>query len=108
MKKFDNLIHETINVQDIQELESAADLFQFGIEKGYYNRLQTIEFNKQYWNTKNRLITESITDCIKDINILDLTSIVAKAPLTTRENRNELIAYVNRIKKNLRGKQRLA
>lgn len=38
MKKFDSLIEETLEAEDIEELEAAADLFMFGIEKNYYNK----------------------------------------------------------------------
>jgi len=38
MKTFQNLIDETLLAADLEELEAAADLFQFGIEKGNYNK----------------------------------------------------------------------
>lgn len=64
MKTFQDLISETLEVTDLEELESAADLFQFGIEKGYYTKKQVDEFNDTYWNVKNRLLTYSIAEKI--------------------------------------------
>lgn len=105
MKKFELLINETLQVESLEELESAADIFDFHLSKGYYNRVQAIEFNKQYWNKKNSLICQGIQASIKDLNSIDLFYIVSKAPIHIKENKPELIAYVNRIKKNLRGKK---
>ena len=45
MKTFQDLVNETLEVQDLEELESAADLFQFGIEKGHYSKRQADQFN---------------------------------------------------------------
>ena len=53
MKAFKELIDETTKVEDLEELEAAADLFQFGLEKGYYRKNQIDEFNNVYWNTKH-------------------------------------------------------
>ena len=51
MKAFDTLIKETLQAEDLDELEAAADLFQFGIEKGYYNKWQATVYNA-YWKVK--------------------------------------------------------
>jgi hypothetical protein len=40
MKSFQTLIDETLQAEDLEELEAAADLFQFGVEKGYYTKRQ--------------------------------------------------------------------
>ncbi|KAJ51888.1 hypothetical protein BD780_001746 [Clostridium tetanomorphum] len=103
MKTFQDLISETLEVTDLEELESAADLFQFGIEKGYYTKKQVDEFNDTYWNVKNRLLTYSIAEKI-NWNVLDISSIVSKAPSDIRNDEGKLMNYVNDRIKALKGK----
>lgn len=111
MKSYQNLLNETLQSADIEELESAADLFQYGLEKGYYTRLQQQEFNNNYWSMKNKFITDSITEDIKGVNtivnIIDLIYMVSKAPATVKEDKQQLIAYINKIIKSLK-KSRVA
>jgi hypothetical protein len=103
VKTFQALINETLQAEDLEELESAADLFQFGIEKGYYDKRQANEFNNMYWKVKNRCLAYSIAGEIK-INTLDIISIVTNAPTEIKDNRAELINYVNGRIKALKGK----
>lgn len=103
MKLFQELINETLQVQDLEELEAAADLFQFGIEKGYYNKRQADEFNTTYWKVKNKRLAYEISDIVK-VNTLDIISIVSSAPADIKDNRSELINYVNGRLKALKGK----
>lgn len=103
MKTFQALIDETLQSQDLDELESAADLFQFGIEKGYYNKRQVDEFNNAYWKVKNRCLAYEIAETVK-ANILDIISIVSSAPSEIKNDKNELINYVNGRIKALKGK----
>jgi hypothetical protein len=102
MKTFQSLIEETLHVEDLEELEAAADLFQFGVEKGYYNKRQSGEFNNTYWRVKNKCLAYELADKIK-INTLDIISIVSSAPMEIKENRNELYNYVNGRIKALKG-----
>lgn len=103
MKSFQALVHETLHAQDMEELESAADLFQFGIEKGYYTKRQSDEFNEVYWKVKNKCLAYEIAEKVKG-NLLDLISIVSKAPSEVKNDKNELINYVNGRLKALKGK----
>ena len=103
MKTFQELVNETLEVQDLEELESAADLFQFGIEKGYYNKRQADQFNIAYWKMKNKCLAYDVAKEIKG-NKLDIISMVTSAPAEIKDNRNELINYVNGRFKALKGK----
>ncbi|SUY48013.1 Uncharacterised protein [Clostridium putrefaciens] len=103
MKLFQNLMDETLEVEDLEELESAADLFQFGAEKGYYNKRQSDEFNKCYWDIKHRFLAKELAENIK-INRLDLINIIANAPVEIKNDRKELSFYVNGRIKALKGK----
>lgn len=103
MKTFQDLVNETLEVQDLEELESAADLFQFGIEKGYYNKRQADQFNTTYWKMKNKCLAYEIAKEIKG-NKLDIITMVTNAPTEIKDNRDELINYVNGRVKALKGK----
>lgn len=103
MKEFQDLIIETLEIKDLEELESAADLFQFGIEKGIYNKRQSDEFNHTYWRVKNKVLSNEIFDVVK-ANMLDIISIVTSAPADIKDNKSDLINYVNGRLKALKGK----
>lgn len=103
MKTFQTLINETLEAEDLEELEAAADLFQFGVEKGYYNKRQAVEFNNTYWKVKNRCLAFEIGDEVK-ANKLDIITIVSNAPNDIKDNKSELLNYVNGRLKALKGK----
>lgn len=103
MKNFQTLINETLQAEDLEELEAAADLFQYGIEKGYYNKRQIDEFNNTYWKIKNKYLAYAIHEEIKG-NSLDIISIVEHAPVHIKDDKKELTNYVNGRLKALRGK----
>ncbi|MCT8978509.1 hypothetical protein N4T77_18125 [Clostridium sp. CX1] len=103
MKTFQALINETLQVTDLEELEAAADLFQFGIEKGHYNKRQADEFNNTYWKMKNICLAYEVGKEIK-ANKLDIITIVTNAPSEIKDNKNELVNYVNGRIKALKGK----
>lgn len=103
MKSFQTLIDETLQAEDLEELEAAADLFQFGVEKGYYTKRQADEFNSTYWKVKNKHLSHEVSEEIK-WNLLDIMSIVSSAPNEIKENKHELVNYVNGRIKALRGK----
>ncbi|GIM27605.1 hypothetical protein CPJCM30710_02710 [Clostridium polyendosporum] len=103
MKTFQTLINETLEAEDLEELEAAADLFQFGIEKGYYNKRQVVEFNNTYWSVKNRCLAFEVAKDIKG-NKLDIINIVSNAPANIKDNKMELTNYVNGRIKALKGK----
>lgn len=103
MKTFQSLIDETLKAEDIEELESAADLFQFGVEKGYYTKRQADEFNNTYWRVKNRYLAYEIAETVKG-NTLDIISIVSNAPANIKSDKQELMTYVNGRIKALKGK----
>lgn len=103
MKPFQVLINETLEAEDLEELEAAADLFQFGIEKGYYNKRQVDEFNNAYWKVKNVCLAYQVAEQVKG-NKLDIISIVSNAPAEIKNNKTELINYVNGRLRALRGK----
>lgn len=102
MKSFKLLIEETMKVRDLEELESAADLFQFGVEKGYYNKRQSDEFNEIYWKVKNRCLAYEISEDVK-INVLDIINIISNAPVNIKNDKSELKSYVNGRVKALKG-----
>lgn len=103
MKPFQVLINETLQAEDLEELEAAADLFQYGIEKGYYNKRQADEFNNTYWKVKNVCLAYEVAKEIKGSK-LDIITIVSNAPADIKNNKNELINYVNGRIKALKGK----
>lgn len=103
MKIFQVLIDETLQAENLEELEAAADLFEFGIEKGYYNKRQAVEFNNTYWKVKNRCLAYEISEEVKG-NKLDIINIVANAPADIKDNKQELLSYVNGRIKALKGK----
>lgn len=103
MKSFETLINETLKAEDIDELEAAADLFQFGIEEGHYTKRQADDFNITYWKVKNKLLAYDLSRTVK-ANVLDLISIVSSAPANVKNNRNDLLDYVNGRLKALKGK----
>ncbi|MDT8717447.1 hypothetical protein IAI10_12320 [Clostridium sp. 19966] len=102
MKSFQQLLDETRKAEDMQELEAAADLFQYGAEKGYYSIKQAHDFNNVYWEMKDRFLAFELGKTIKT-NTLDLIAIVKNAPMNIKENENELYSYVNGRLKALKG-----
>jgi len=104
MKNFQTLIEETLHSSDMEELEAAADLFQFGIEKGYYTKRQADEFNAAYWKVKNKCLAYAIADRVNSNNLLDIIDIVSTAPASAKDNEEDLITYVNARVKAMKGK----
>lgn len=103
MKAFETLVGETLEAIDMDELEAAADLFQFGIESGHYTKRQADEFNIIYWKVKNKLLAYELSKTVK-ANVLDLISIVSNAPSNIKNDKSELLNYVNGRLKALKGK----
>lgn len=102
MKTFQALVTETLQAENLDELEAAADLFQFGIEKGYYNKRQVDEFNNTYWKVKNICLAYEIGKEIK-ANKLDIITIVTNAPSDIKGDKGQLLSYVNGRLKALKG-----
>ena len=103
MKKFDSLIEETLEAEDMEELEAAADLFMFGIEKNYYNKKQADEFNTVYWKVKNRFLVNEIAKKVK-MNRLDISYIISNAPASMKDDIDALTNYVLGRVKSLKGR----
>lgn len=103
MKSFQALINETLEAEDLDELEAAADLFQYGVEKGYYNKRQADEFNATYWKVKNICLAYEVAKEVKG-NKLDIITIVSNAPSNIKNNKQELVNYVNGRLRALKGK----
>lgn len=103
MKAFDKLVDETLNVEDMEELEAAADLFDYGLESGFYTKRQVKEFNNIYWKAKNRLLAYNFFDKSKG-NALDIISIVTSAPSDIKDDNKKLEDYVNNRLKMMKGK----
>lgn len=103
MKIFENLIDETLQAEDLEELEAAADLFQYGIEKGYYNKRQADEFNNTYWMKKDKCLAREVSEKVQG-NSMDINYIISKAPADIKNNSTELINHVNARMKALKGK----
>lgn len=102
MKEFEELVKETLQSENLEELEAAADLFQFGIERGYYNKRQCDEFNETYWKVKNRCLAYEIADLVKG-SALDILGMVKSAPSEIKNDKGKLIEYVNGRIKALKG-----
>ena len=102
MKEFRILIDETLNVKDLDELEAAADLFQFGLERNYYSNKQATEFNDVYWKLKNRFLAYECAVHIKGSQ-LDIISIVVSAPSNIKDNQEKLNDYVKNRMKAIKG-----
>lgn len=103
MKAFDKLIEETLDVEDMEELEAAADLFDYGIENGSYTKRQVIEFNNTYWKVKNRILAYRFYNKSKG-SLLDIVSIVSSAPSDIKDDEKKLEDYVNNRLKMMKGK----
>lgn len=110
MKTFKNLIKETSQVKDLEELESSADLFQYGLDKGNYTLSQSKQFNELYWNVKNKLIAIDLynSGVFKDINYLQLLSIIAGAKGNIKDNKDKLEQYIKERVHALKKKQKIA
>lgn len=102
MKEFTILIDETLNVKDLEELESAADLFHHGLESNYYNKKQATEFNDIYWKLKNRFLAY---ECAVDIkgSQLDIINIVTSAPSDIKDDKQKLNNFVKNRMKAIKG-----
>jgi hypothetical protein len=102
MKEFNTLIDETLNVNDLDELEAAADLFHYGLENGSYNKKQATEFNNVYWKLKNRFLAYECAINIKGSQ-LDIINIVASAPSDIKDDKQKLNDYVKNRMKAIKG-----
>jgi hypothetical protein len=102
MKEFNTLIDETSNVKDLDELEAAADLFQYGLERNYYNSKQATEFNNVYWKLKNRFLAYECAVTIKGSQ-LDIINIVVSAPSNIKDDKQKLSDYVKNRMKAIKG-----
>lgn len=105
MKDFKALIEETGSLDNLEELEAAADLFDYGIEKGLYTLKQAKDFNAIYWKMKNKLLAIQISSTIK-ANSLDIICIVENAPDNLKDDIASLTGYVNNRLKALKGSLR--
>lgn len=108
MKSYQEFINQVNQINDIEDLEITADFFQFGIEKGWYSKRQSDDFNQNYWKIKNKLITESIYKANnKKLNYIQLLSIVTAAPAELKNNDTyeELVRYINDRIKALKSKK---
>ncbi len=105
MKNFNSFIEEIQGINDLEELESGADLFNYKVDKGECNRLEVDAFNKVYWQKKDRLFADIIYDKNSESkffrNHIKIWDIIRAAPkkIKNEENIDELKEY---IKKRLR------
>ena len=104
MIKFESLLEQTKTITDIEELESAGDLFQYGLDQGSYTLLNTTTFNKTFWEVKNRIITTNYFNENKNSNYMNLLSIITSAPVKIKEDAQELRIYIRGIMQGLKGK----
>lgn len=95
MKKFNDFIKEVQSSISIEEIESAADLFDFGIDRGCYTMNQARQFNEVFWNVKNRLITKEIYKLNPKTNYLNLLAIVTDASPNIKKDKKKLVQYIN-------------
>ena len=102
MKEFNTLIDETLNVKDLDELEAAADLFQFGLENNSYNKKQATEFNNVYWTLKNRFLAYECALNTKGSQ-LDIINIVTNAPSNIKDDKQKLNDFVKNRMKAIKG-----
>lgn len=105
MKNFNSFIEEIQEINDLEELEYGADLFNHKVCKGECNRLEVDKFNKVYWQKKDRLLADIIYDKNSKSkffrNHIKIWDIIRAAPniLKDENNIDELKEY---IKKRLR------
>jgi len=105
MINFTTLLNETEKISDIEELQSAKMLFEFGLKKyGCYTLSQTTIFNKCFTSSLNRILTEDLCRSNVNFKYLTILEIVTLAPVKMKEDNKRLNMYVRDIMKNLCGK----
>ena len=108
MKNFNNLLSEIKHSESLEELESGADLFQYGLDKEYYTLSQVKQFTDTYWIKKNKFIAQEMSSSIKDIGYMQLLSIITGANSLIKNDREQLIQYINSRIKAIKNVKRLA
>lgn len=104
MIKFENLLSETKTILDIEELESAADLFQMGLESGTYKLFESKIFNETYWGSKNRILANEMYVKNPNFNYMVLLGIIKDCKSKLKENQKDLEYYVYEIIRGFKGK----
>jgi len=99
MKKFNEFVTEMRNVETLEELESGADLFAYGVDKGYYTTSQIKEFNRVYWNMKDEMLCSEIYKESMDTNYLQTLRILKGASATTKMDKKATRDYIKKISK---------
>jgi len=104
MINFTTLLEEVSGLTDLEQMDAATNLFDFGTEKGYYNKLNAKEFNRVYQKSLNRILTKQYCESHKAANYLTTLEIISLANARIKEDPKRLEVYINEIMKNLRGK----
>ena len=104
MIKFEKLIEEINTIVDMDELESTYTLFNYGLTKGAYIKLNTKVFNDAFETKKNRILTDLFYEAHKDFNYMMAYDIIKEASDEIKDNMNSLNTYIKDIAKNLKGK----
>jgi len=106
MKNFRMFINEMKSAESIEELESGADLFQYGCDKGYYSVGQAKEFNTIYHALKTKINDEIMCSEIykenMDIPYLQALTIIRHAPDSVKQDKKDLKVHIKKILKALR------
>ena len=104
MINFTTLLEEVSGLTDLEQMDAATNLFDFGTEKGYYNKLNAKEFNRVYQKSLNRILSNQYCETHKAANYLTTLEIISLANARIKEDSKRLNVYINEIMKNLRGK----
>jgi hypothetical protein len=104
MKSFNTLLAETRKTKSLDELESAHDLFDFGIDN--YSVGQATRYNNLYWDKKNYFLTNRIHKKHPNLNYMKLYNIVIAAKPEIKNDEQKLINYINDRLKALKGNKR--
>lgn len=90
MKNIKNLIAEVQEIENLEELESSADLLEYGIEKGCYSKLDVKNFYITYHKKRVEILTKEVSSKL-NISVFKLFPIIQRFKGT---DFNELIQFV--------------
>lgn len=103
MKNINDFVAEIREVHTLEELESGADLFQFGVDRGDYTIKEVNLFNYIYWNKKNHLLARQLYKENRT-NYLRLFDIIKYAPAIIKDDIKQLKQYIYSRNNGFKGK----
>ena len=103
MKNINEFVSEIRDVHSLEELESGADLFQFGVDRGDYTVKEIDFFNHTYWDKKNHLLARQLYRENRT-NYLRLFDIIRHAPAIIKDDIKQLKQYIYGRNNGFKGK----